>query len=413
VKFEEFGLNQDLMEGIASIGFKEATPIQEKAIPIVLAGRDLIACAQTGTGKTAAYLLPILSKLTKEPSANCDTLILVPTRELALQIDQAMDGFSYFTPVSSIAVYGGTDGMSFEREKKALSEGANITIATPGRLLSHLNQKYVRFENLKHLILDEADRMLDMGFQEDILRIIGMLPKVRQTLLFSATMPHDIRAFSKKILQNPEEVSLALSKPAEGITQEAYLIYDAQKNDLIIHLLKDSDYKSVLIFSSRKEKVKKLRSELRALKIDADAMHSDLDQTERESMVRNFSSGKLRVLIATDILSRGIDIEGIELVINYDVPRDADSYIHRIGRTARASSFGKAITFINSEDQRSFKSIEDLIEKEVPKLSLPHGMPSGPAWDPKGRKGSHRQGNPKHRGGGKQGGNRRFSPRKK
>ena len=396
------------MEGIASIGFDTATPIQEQAIPLIMEGRDLIGCAQTGTGKTAAYLLPILTKLSNYPSNVCDTLILVPTRELALQIDQALDGFSYFTPISSIAVYGGTDGISFEREKKALSEGANVIIATPGRLISHLNQQYVKFGEMKHLILDEADRMLDMGFQEDILKIISELPKERQTLLFSATMPSAIRAFSRKILKNPAEISLAIAKPAEGITQEAYLVNDPQKNDLIIHLLKDKSYTSVLIFSSRKDKVKTLRSELKRLNLNADAIHSDLKQEERESTLRSFSSRNLQVLIATDILSRGIDIDGIDLVINYDVPRDAEDYIHRIGRTARAQSFGKAITFINGDDQRSFKKIEELMEREVTKLPLPAGMPEGPKWDPSARKGFRKPGF--HKGGK---GKRNFHPRKK
>ncbi len=400
------------MEGVASIGFDTATPIQVQAIPVILTGKDLIACAQTGTGKTAAYLLPILSKLATEPSNECDTLILAPTRELALQIDQALQGFSYFTSVSSIAIYGGTDGISFEREKRALTEGANIIIATPGRLISHINQQYVKFGNIRHLILDEADRMLDMGFQEDIMKIIGELPKERQTLLFSATMPSAIRNFSKNILRSPAEISLAISKPAEGITQEAYLVNDANKNDLIIHLLREKTYTSVLIFSSRKDKVKTLRGELKRLNLNADAIHSDLKQDERESTLRAFSSRKLNVLIATDILSRGIDIDGIDLVINYDVPRDAEDYIHRIGRTARASSFGKAITFVNADDQRSFKKIEDMIEKAVPKLPLPPGMPEGPKWDPVANKGFRRPG-AGHRGGGKKGGKRNFHPRKK
>lgn len=370
------------MEGIASIGFETATPIQEQAIPVITAGKDLIGCAQTGTGKTAAFLLPILSKLTDHPVTTINTLILVPTRELALQIDQAMDGFSYFTSVSSIAIYGGTDGITFEREKKALIEGANIIIATPGRLIAHINQQYVKFGDLKHLILDEADRMLDMGFQEDILKIISNLPKERQTLLFSATMPPEIRKFSKQILKDPAEISIAISKPAERIRQEAFLVHDPQKNDLIAALLKEQDYQSVLVFASRKEKVKTLRSELKKLGMDVDAIHSDREQHEREETLRNFSSGRVKILIATDILSRGIDIENIELVINYDVPPDAEDYVHRIGRTARAEKTGRAVTFINAHDQRSFQRIERLIEKEVPKLPLPPGMPAGPAWDP-------------------------------
>ncbi|MCC7302549.1 MAG: DEAD/DEAH box helicase [Bacteroidia bacterium] len=404
MRFEEFNLNKDLMEGIASIGFETATPIQEKAIPVITSGKDLIACAQTGTGKTAAFLLPILSRLTDHRVATCNTLVLVPTRELALQIDQALDGFSYFTSVSSIAIYGGTDGITFEREKRALTEGANVIIATPGRLIAHINQQYVKFGELKHLVLDEADRMLDMGFQEDILKIISHLPKVRQTLLFSATMPPEIRSFAKKILNAPEEISIAISKPAEKIRQEAFLVHDPQKNELITRLLKETDYKSVLIFCSRKEKVKVLRFDLKKLGLDVDAIHSDREQHEREETLRNFSSGRVRILIATDILSRGIDIENIELVINYDVPPDAEDYIHRIGRTARAERTGRAITFINGFDQRSFQRIERLMEKEVPKLPMPQGMAPGPVWDPSkkppggGKKSFHRGGKKSFRG---------------
>lgn len=392
------------MDGIASIGFETATPIQEQAIPVITAGRDLIGCAQTGTGKTAAFLLPILSRLTDHPVTTVNTLILVPTRELALQIDQALDGFSYFTSVSSIAIYGGTDGITFEREKRALIEGANIIIATPGRLIAHINQQYAKFGDLKHLILDEADRMLDMGFQEDILKIISNLPKERQTLLFSATMPPEIRKFSKQILKDPAEISIAISKPAERIRQEAFLVHDPQKNDLIAALLKEQDYQSVLVFASRKEKVKTLRSELKKLGMDVDAIHSDREQHEREETLRNFSSGRVKILIATDILSRGIDIENIELVINYDVPPDPEDYIHRIGRTARAERTGRAVTFINSHDQRSFQRIERLMEKEVPKLPLPAGIPTGPAWDPTkkpsggGKRVFHRGGKKQFRG---------------
>jgi superfamily II DNA/RNA helicase len=282
MKFTEFKLDKQLLEGLASMGFENATPIQEQAIPIILSGKDLIGCAQTGTGKTAAFLLPILSKLAATPSPNIDTLIISPTRELALQIDRALEGFAYFTGVSSIAIYGGNDGSSFEREKKALTTGANIIIATPGRLMSHLNMGYVKFDKLKHLILDEADRMLDMGFNEDIMKIIKYIPSKRQTLLFSATMPPRIRTLANKILINPQQISISISKPAEGILQTAYMVYDNQKNDLIVDLLKGKNLQSVLIFSATKQNVKNLEKDLFKLKLSVKAIHSDLEQKEKE-----------------------------------------------------------------------------------------------------------------------------------
>jgi len=382
VKFSEFNLDAQLMEGLSSMGFETPTPIQEQTIPIILDGKDLIACAQTGTGKTAAYLLPILTKLAAHPSPNVDTLIISPTRELALQIDRALEGFAYFTGVSSIAIYGGNDGSSFEREKTALTTGANIIIATPGRLMSHLNMGYVKFDKLKHLILDEADRMLDMGFYDDIMKIISYLPKQRQTLLFSATMPPRIREMAKKNLINPVQVNIALSKPAEGIMQAAYMVYDNQKNKLIVDLLKGKNLQSVLIFSATKVNVKNLERELHQLRLSVKAIHSDLEQKEREEVLRDFTSRKTQVLVATDILARGIDIEGIDLVINYDVPRDAEDYVHRIGRTARAQSTGVAITFINEKDQRSFKKIEDFIGKEIFKTPLPPHLGKAPVYRP-------------------------------
>jgi ATP-dependent RNA helicase RhlE len=374
VNFSEFNLDPQLMEGLNSMGFETATPIQEKAIPVIMSGKDLIACAQTGTGKTAAYLLPILSKLTSVPSENVDTLIIAPTRELALQIERALEGFAYFTPVNAIAIYGGNDGTSFEREKKALSTGANIIIATPGRLLVHLNMGYVKFGKLKHLILDEADRMLDMGFYEDISKIITYLPKQRQTLMFSATMPPKIRNLANKNLINPEQISIAISKPAEGISQQAYLVNDNQKNRLIISLLDGKNLQSVLVFASTKDSVKTLERELQKLRLSVKAIHSDLEQIERQDVLRDFTNRKTQVLVATDILSRGIDIDGIDMVINYNVPRNAEDYIHRIGRTARAKSDGVAITFVNTKDQFSFGKIEKFLGKEIPKMPLPAGL---------------------------------------
>lgn len=360
-----------LIEGLSSMGFEKPTPIQARAIPVILENRDVIACAQTGTGKTAAFLLPVINKIIKEPSDTVDTLIIVPTRELAIQIDEALQGFSYFTPISSIAIFGGTNGISYEQEKKALIHGANIIIATPGRLIAHLNQGYVKFKTVKHLILDEADRMLDMGFSDDLNRIISFLPADRQTLLFSATMPPKIRTLASKILKQPVEINIAVSKPAEGVLQAAYLVPNDRKIQLIKYLLAGKKLKSILIFSSTKSRVKEIEKELKKLNMNTAAIHSDLTQDQRNDVLRNFKSRKIQILVATDILSRGIDIDSIELVINFDVPGDAEDYIHRVGRTARAESTGVALTFINPADKQKFRNIETLIGSEVKKLPMP------------------------------------------
>lgn len=390
-----------MQEGLDSMQFENATPIQEQAIPIILEGKDLIAVAQTGTGKTAAFLLPILHKLAISDKNETDTLIIVPTRELAVQIDQAVQGFAYFTGASSLAIYGGGDGHTFENEKRALTLGGNIIIATPGRLISHLNMGYVKFDKVKHFILDEADKMLDMGFVDDITKISTFLPKTKQTLLFSATMPPAIRNLGEKLLVNPSQISIAISKPAAGVTQMAYSVYNGQKNDLIKHILKEKEYTSVLVFSSTKQNVKILNRDLQKAGLKSRAIHSDLEQEEREEVLRGFKSKRTQLLVATDILSRGIDIDDIELVINYDIPGDAEDYIHRIGRTARASTKGEAITFINELEQYKFKKIEDLMELEVPKLPLPIHIGEGPVYDPKTK--------PKSKGNFK----RKFKPKKK
>lgn len=405
MKFTDFNFEAALQEGLDSMGFENPTPIQQQAIPIILSNKDLIGCAQTGTGKTAAFLLPILNKLTAHPTESTNTLIIVPTRELALQIDQALQGFSYFTSVSSLAIYGGNDGSMFETEKRALTQGANVIIATPGRLMAHLNMGYVKLDSLQHLILDEADRMLDMGFVDDILKITTYLPKNRQTLMFSATMAPKIRTLATKLLNNPEQITISLSKPAEGVVQGAYLVYDTQKNNLIKSLLsgKEQELSSVIIFLSTKQKVKELERDLQKAGLKAKAIHSDLEQGEREDVLLRFKSKQLQILVATDILSRGIDIEDIGLVINYDVPGDAADYIHRIGRTARVASIGVALTFINEFDQQKFLQIETLIGAEVKKLPLPEGFQSGPAYAPevkvkkpfvKGKKPFHRKPKP-------------------
>ena len=346
-------------------------------------GKDIIASAQTGTGKTAAFLLPILHKLMSEMHTDIEVhaLIMVPTRELAIQISSHLDGLTYFSSISSIAIYGGGDGGSFVREKQALSTGVDIVVATPGKLISHLNMGYVKMKELKYLILDEADRMLDMGFHDDIMKIISFLPAKRQTLMFSATMPPRILQLAKSILHEPVEVSVALSKPPESIKQQAYIVYDTQKIPVIQHILAEKEYKSVLIFCSKKQTVKQLAAQLQRMKYNAKDIQSDLDQSQREDVLLEFSSKRLPILIATDILSRGIHIDNIELVINYDVPSDGEDYVHRIGRTARAETKGAAMTFVNNDDQHKFQRIEKLIGKIVDKVELPAALGKGPSYE--------------------------------
>lgn len=383
MKFTEFGFDPRLMEGIDSSGYEDATPVQEQVIPLIMAGKDVIASAQTGTGKTAAFLLPLINKIITDPHEDHtnNALVIVPTRELAVQIAQHMEGLSYFTSVSSIAVYGGGDGNAFVQEKKALSQGADVVICTPGKMMSHIKMGYVKMAGLKYLILDEADRMLDMGFYDDIMFIIDSLPKKRQNLLFSATMPHKIRELARKILHHPEEVNISISKPPEKIKQEAFIVYETQKIPLVKHLLDKKDFKSVLIFCSSKISVKQLTRDLKRAKFLADEIHSDLDQSKREEVLMQFKSGRLPILVATDILSRGIDIDNIDLVINYDVPHDGEDYVHRIGRTARAAAEGSAYTFVTVKEQRKFLSIEKLLGKPVPKALVPEVLGETPGYN--------------------------------
>ena len=374
--FQDFNFNEQLFEGIESMGFTTPTPIQEMAIPVVLAGQDLIACAQTGTGKTGAYLLPVLNHITGTAKHQTSALILAPTRELAQQIDQQVEGLAYFTGVSSLAVFGGGDGMAYEQQRRGIQNNVNIIIATPGRLIAHLTSGVLKLNHLTHLILDEADRMLDMGFSDDIMKIISYLPKTRQTLLFSATMPGRIRSLAKAILKEPQQINIAISQPAVGIDQQIYRLHDQQKTPLLQLILRDSAYASTIIFASRKEIVKSLYKELKGIKINAMAFHSDLEQKEREEILLKFKNKQLPVIIGTDALSRGIDVEGIDLVINYDVPGDPEDYIHRIGRTARAATTGTAITFVNHRDERKLKNIEQLIERPIRLVGLPDELAS-------------------------------------
>jgi superfamily II DNA/RNA helicase len=380
MNFTEFNLHDKLLEAISYMGIVTATPIQEKAIPAIMKGNDLIACAQTGTGKTAAFLLPVLDKFVDKKMKGINTLIIVPTRELAIQIDQQIQGFSYFIPANSQAVYGGGTGQVWDSERNALEGNTDIIVTTPGRLIAHLNLGYVKFDSIEYLILDEADKMLDMGFLDDLQKIVSYLPVKRQTLMFSATMPPKIRQLAKSILKKPVEITIELSKPVEGVLQAAYLCNDHQKKDLINWLIADKpDYKSILIFTSTKSKVSEIVSAMRGRGFTVEGISSNLEQQEREEVLLRFRSKQTRVLVATDVLSRGIDIKEIELIINYDVPHEAEDYVHRIGRTARANTSGVAITLINDRELRRFKDIERLIENEVIKLPCPLMQKESPA----------------------------------
>ena len=374
--FEETYLNDNILDALYDMRFEDMTPIQEKCIPEILDGHDVLGVAQTGTGKTAAYLLPILSMLDDggfpEDAINC--VVMSPTRELAQQIDQAMEGFSYYLDnVSSIAVYGGNDGSRFDQEMKSLRQGAPVVIATPGRLLSHMKVGNLDLSRTSFFVLDEADRMLDMGFSEDIMQINSLLPKTCQKIMFSATMPTKIRELAVSLLQNPVEVKIAVSRPAEKIQQSAYVCYDPQKLAIIQHLFKGGDLQRVIIFCGKKDRVKEIARELKKIHINCAPMHSDLTQAERDEVMYGFKAGKIDVLVATDIVSRGIDIDDIRLVINYDVPHDSEDYVHRIGRTARADRDGQAITFVNDRDIQRFMQIEHFLGKDVVKLPLPEG----------------------------------------
>lgn len=385
MKFSELQLNENVLEALDAMRFDECTPIQEQAIPIILEGRDLIAVAQTGTGKTAAFLLPVLNKLSEgehpEESINC--IIMSPTRELAQQIDQQMEGFSYFLPASSVAVYGGNDGMLFEQQKRGLTLGADVVIATPGRLIAHLSLGYVDLSKVSYFILDEADRMLDMGFYDDIMQIAKYLPKERQTIMFSATMPAKIQQLAKTILNNPAEIKLAVSKPAEKIVQAAYVCYENQKLGIVRSLFAEEVPERVIIFASSKIKVKEVTKSLKLMKLNVDEMHSDLEQAQREVVMHEFKSGRINILVATDIVARGIDIDDIRLVINFDVPHDSEDYVHRIGRTARANNDGVAITFISEKEQTNFKNIETFLEKDIYKIPVPEELGEAPEYKPR------------------------------
>lgn len=404
MKFDELDLSYDILDALDAMRFDECTPIQEQAIPVILKGRDLIAVAQTGTGKTAAYLLPVIDRLADMPEAkdyvNC--IVMSPTRELAQQIDRQMEGFAYYVPVNSVAIYGGTDGAGFAQQQRGLKMGADVVIATPGRLLAHLQMGYVDLSRVSYFILDEADRMLDMGFYDDIMQIVKHLPKDRQTLMFSATMPPKIQQLAKAILNDPAEVKIAVSRPTEKIDQSAFVCHEGQKTGILKHLFRTAHSQRVIIFSSSKIKVKELARELRRCKVKTGEMHSDLDQNVREEVLLDFRAGKIDVLVATDIVARGIDIDDIAMVVNYDVPREAEDYVHRIGRTARANADGKAVTLVSAKEQSKFGQIENFLGYEVRKETVPAELGEAPEYNPSRRqssRGDRRNRKPSRSGG--------------
>lgn len=393
MRFDEILSDDNMLDALWDMRFDECTPIQEQAIPVILEGRDLIAVAQTGTGKTAAYLLPVLERLVSgeypDDAVNC--IVMAPTRELAQQIDRQMQGFAYFMGLSSVPIYGGTDGHTFNQQKQGLTMGADVVIATPGRLIAHLSMGYVDLSKVSFFILDEADRMLDMGFYEDIMQIVSFLPKKRQTLLFSATMPPKIQTLASKILVDPVEVKLAVSKPADKIEQTVYWVYEPQKLPLLRYIFRQTPPKRVIVFASSKLKVKELFKTLRGDNIAVGEMHSDLDQEKREQVILDFKAGKINVLVATDIVSRGIDIDDIEMVVNFDVPAEPEDYVHRIGRTARADADGKGVTFVSDRENSRFRRIESLLGKEIPKGSVPESLGETPHFSDGNRFGKQRK----------------------
>lgn len=385
MRFDELKLEEAVLDGLDAMNFQETTPVQELTIPVILEGKDIIACAQTGTGKTAAYVLPVINELSKgcHPANAVNAVIMAPTRELAQQIDQQIEGFTYFIPVSAVAVYGGTDGIAWEQQKRGLEMGADIVIATPGRLLSHIKLGTVDLSQVSFFVLDEADRMLDMGFYDDIMQVYKLVPETCQIIMFSATMPPKIRTLAKTILKNPEEIKIAISRPPETIMQTAYICHDMQKLKILEDLFSQSRPQRVIIFSSSKMKVKELATTLKRMKFNVAAMHSDLEQTQREEVMKEFKNGRIDILVATDVVSRGIDINDIKLVVNFDIPHDPEDYVHRIGRTARGTNGeGLAITFVSTQEQAQFKRIEEFLDKEVYKIPIDPKFGEAPAYEP-------------------------------
>ncbi|WP_299320539.1 DEAD/DEAH box helicase, partial [uncultured Porphyromonas sp.] len=408
--FDELDLEDEVLDGLEAMNFFETTPVQEATIPLLLEGRDMIGCAQTGTGKTAAYLLPIINRLSRgegDPT-KVNALIMAPTRELAIQIEQQVEGFSYFLPISSVAIYGGTDGIAWEQQRRGMDKGADIVIATPGRLISLLNLQQADLSGVHYFVLDEADRMLDMGFQEDILQIYKALPEDCQHVMFSATMPPKIKKFAHTILRNPAEVELAISRPPESIVQSAYVCYESQKVPILTQLFHETPPTRTIIFSSSKLKVKELARTLSKLNIRVEQMHSDLTQEKREEVMRSFKAGTVDLLVATDVVARGIDIDNIRMVINFDIPHDPEDYVHRIGRTARGGNDeGLAITFVSEREQYGFGRIEDFLGREIYKIPVDPSFGPVPSYDPSKRVPSGRGGGRSGGGGGRSGGSGR------
>ena len=401
MRFDELDLEDEILDGLEDMNFQEMTPVQEHCIPVILDGSDLIGCAQTGTGKTAAYTLPLLNRLLVAGNdANVvKSVIIVPTRELAQQIDQQFQGFSYYAPISTTVVYGGGDGKGWDLQKNGMLRGSDVVIATPGRMISHIQNSGVDLSHVEYLILDEADRMLDMGFSDDIMKIVSYMPRERQTIMFSATLPPKIRELAKTILRDPVEVNIAISKPNEAIDQSAYVCYESQKLGIVRAMFSEPTDSKTIIFSSSKMKVKELAHTLKRMKLDVAPMHSDLEQAQREEVMLAFKNNKVKILVATDIVARGIDIEDIGMVINYDVPRDPEDYIHRIGRTARAAATGAAVTFVNEEEQGAFHRIEKFIEREVRKAELPEEVGEGPKYAPDEKRPRGGRGRERSKGG--------------
>mgnify|MGYP000146070872 FL=1 len=409
MRFDELDLEDEVLDGIDAMNFQEMTPVQEHTIPVILEGRDIIGCAQTGTGKTAAYTLPLLNRLLIEGNEDnvIKSVIIVPTRELAQQIDQQFQGFSYYLPVSTTVGYGGGDGKGWDVQKRGMLMGSDVVIATPGRMISHIQNSGIDLSHVECLILDEADRMLDMGFSEDIMKIVSYMPKDRQTIMFSATLPPKIREMARTILRNPAEVNIAISKPNEAIDQSAYVCYENQKLGIIRSLFAEETPERVIIFASSKLKVKEVTKALKQMKLNVGEMHSDLEQAQREEVMYEFKAGRINILVATDIVARGIDIDDIRLVINYDVPHDSEDYVHRIGRTARANNDGVAITFVSEKEQGNFKNIEKFLDRDIYKIPVPEELGEAPEYKPRafdgGRRGGH--GNGRKPGGNKNGRN--------
>ena len=399
MRFDELGLKPELLDGLDFLGFEACTPIQAEAIPHSLEKKDIIGCAQTGTGKTGAYLIPAIQRLMEEPSDYSRVLIIVPTRELASQIDQNVDAISYFTGVSSISILGGNNPKAWERQKYAIQNGTDILITTPGRFLSHLSLGYINLDHIEIVVLDEADKMLDMGFHADILRIISHVPEKRQTLMYSATMAPEIRKLAKKILTEPVEINLNLAKPAEGVDQSAYIVYDEQKIPLLAHLLSTKEVESMIVFASSKASVDEITRKLKRLNHGVNAIHSDKDQEERQETLRAFKNRQFPILVGTDVLARGIDIDNLSHVLNYDCPIDAEDYVHRVGRTARAERTGEAITFVNPKDQRRLQKIERLIESEIPKALVPEELGPVPTYNPRPSHGGKKHGGRRNNNG--------------